>query len=417
MSAADVQVQKVRLAEVLRDTLRDNGINHAFVHGLEDPGRLGRDLDLLVQTDQLASSVRSVSRRLSRDDWRVRIHRRWNGHYWCFASPRNSNTVLEFDLFPLIRWGPSILVDRPEPLVDGGGFFRDPWAAFVKRVLVQLLAHGSGRFRQSPERLGTSMAEQRVAPVQLRRLFGDRAAGHLWHVILQRNIDELGALAPALRRALLVRSLAQPPRETVTAVTDWALNELTTSFARTPLLPVVAIVGSDETKRVSVADALAAKARDRLPAVSVEMGRLRPSNSGLSPAMISRLREIEHDRRAASDLRLVVRHGVMGNVRSDARVSTEELPSQAAPGANVIALLTDTPSLDDIDPRAAEGIVTSADWTRVGRRRTLIVALRPGTPAEAAADFILGAVADWVFAAVPAEARMPGEWGGRKAAG
>jgi hypothetical protein len=325
--------------------------------------------------------------------------------------------VLEFDVFPRIRWGPSILVDRPEPLVDGSGFFHDPWAGFVKRVLVQVLAHGNARFRQSPDRLGTSMAEQRVVPARLHRFFGDRTGGHLWHTILQRNVDELGALAPTLRRALLIRSLAQPPRETVAAVSDWALNELTTSFARTPLLPVVAIVGSDEANRVSFAEALAAKARERLPAVRVEFGQLRQGSSWLSPAVIDRLREIEHDRRAASGLGLVIRHGPMSHVRSDEHASTSGLPSQAAPAAHVIAVCTDTTGMDDIDAPPAEGIGTPPNWTRSGRRRTLIVALPAGSSADAAADVILGTIVDWVFGSAASEAQEPPEPEPRRVAG
>jgi hypothetical protein len=445
------EAEKRRLAELLAATLHSAGVNHAFVHGLDEGGRMGRDLDILVQADQLSLAVEAVRSRMHLEAWRLRVHRRRNGHFWCFAGPSGSDSVLEFDLFPRIRWGPSILVDRPEPLEGQQQFSVDPWAGFVKRILVQLLGDGAERFRRSPERLVVSAAERVHVPPRLRRLFGASSGERLWAAIEDARIDELTLLVPSLRRMLLRRSISQPPRTTVLAMMDWFANEWASRLALEPLIPVVALAGGDSATRRSLARAVAARATGQLPAIDVEV-RAWPSERLVSPGWIEdgsdrttqapsrswpsgglgpiRLVVLAVDhviesflaRRDASRLKLVVYERGLLDVIVDPRTFVPVdndaywlLLRLSRP--NLVILLIDdaaSTAAQELDPQPRPAQNThSPPWLELVRRRCVDMILPLRQPADTLACQILGCAADWMLGPDPTPRRPQSDAHGR----
>jgi hypothetical protein len=429
ITSDELQRHKRWLAELIAEALGSDKINHAFVHGLDDPDRIGRDLDVLVQADEISLAVDVISQQLKKHDWRVRAHRRRNGHFWCFTSATTSGPVLEFDLFPRIRWGLSVLVNRPEAIAERDGFPFDPWAAFVKRVLIQVLAHGVDPIKRSPERLDLSEAERMHVPLHLAALLGAAAGERLWSAIVERNLGELDTLSPRLRHALLRRSVTQPPTETLRALVDWFANEWATSLSRIPILPVVAIVGVDERRRAAVVEAMLSKAPRMLPVISVEWHRQRLLSSprrtaprggsdttesgrrgrGASlGAIASYVWEMSTDRREAAQLRLVLRDGDTSDFPMD---EPRALPlaatlSRILPKPDLTVMLVEEAA--SVPVRTA-GIAEDRDGIRQTIRLStaslVAVVVPPGQESDAA-DSIVRHVAEWMFSS--ASGRTPG---------
>jgi hypothetical protein len=426
-----LQRQKRWLAELIAEALGSDKINYAFVHGLEDPDRIGRDLDVLVQADEIDLAVEVISQQLTKHDWRVRAHRRRNGHFWCFTSATTSGPVLEFDLFPRIRWGLSVLVNRPEAIAERNGFPFDPWAAFVKRVLIQVLAHGVDPIKRSPERLDLSEAERMHVPRHLAARLGAAAGERLWSAIVDRNLDELDTLSPQLRYALLRRSVTQPPTETLRALVDWFANKWATRLSRIPILPVVAIVGVDERRRAAVVEAMLSKAPWMLPVISVEWRRQRllssprrtaprrGSDTTESPsgrrgrgaslrAIASYVREMSADRREAAQLRLVLHDEdtsdlPMGEPRA---LSLAGRLSRILPKPDLtVMLVEEAASVPVRSAGVAEGRDEIRQTIRLSTASLVAVVVLPGQESDAA-DSIVRHIAEWMFSS--ASGRTPG---------
>jgi hypothetical protein len=269
--------RKVQVARELAGSLDAAGINYAFIHGLERfPAAMGRDLDLLVQHDQMDRAVLGAMRHFRGQKWHFVAHRRLNGHYWCFVAPPDRRIVCEFDLIPCLRWGPAILVDRPHPVAGIEHFKTDPWASFVKRVLLQLLSGNTAKLHKRPEELVIADVERAVVRRSLADFVGEGLSTSLIRAIELRDFDALPSLIPSLRRAVVLRSIRQHPGAALGSVLDWARNEFAASPLAKPIVPILGIVGVDGVGKSSLLHHVEREIRARLPVLDVQTRHWRP---------------------------------------------------------------------------------------------------------------------------------------------
>jgi hypothetical protein len=269
--------RKVQVARELAGSLDAAGINYAFIHGLERfPAAMGRDLDLLVQHDQMDRAVLGAMRHFRGQKWHFVAHRRLNGHYWCFVAPPDRRIVCEFDLIPCLRWGPAILVDRPHPVAGIEHFKTDPWASFVKRLLLQLLSGNTAKLHKRPEELVIADVERAVVRRSLADFVGEGLSTSLIRAIELRDFDALPSLIPSLRRAVVLRSIRQHPGAALGSVLDWARNEFAASPLAKPIVPILGIVGVDGVGKSSLLHHVEREIRARLPVLDVQTRHWRP---------------------------------------------------------------------------------------------------------------------------------------------
>ena len=178
-----------QVAHELASRFEAVGIRYAVVHGLEHyPAFPHRDLDLLVHDHQVERAVDEAQRHFESRQLRFVAQRRINGSCWCFVAARGAGAVCEFDLIPRLRWGPAILVNGPHPLSTIGIFRVDPWASFVKRVLIQLLGGNIAKLATRLDELALSDAERQHVPEMLAGYLGKQLAGTLINTIDGRDI-------------------------------------------------------------------------------------------------------------------------------------------------------------------------------------------------------------------------------------
>ena len=157
-------------------------------------------------------AVTAAKRHFHGKNWHFVAHRRMNGLYWCFVAPPDRGMVFEFDLLSCLRWGPVTFVDRPHVLGRINNFKVDPWASFVKRVLIQLLGGNTAKLQKRPDELGITNAERPVLDRLLPAYFGEALAKSLIQAINHRDFEELRSLIPPLRKAAVVLALQATPR-------------------------------------------------------------------------------------------------------------------------------------------------------------------------------------------------------------
>jgi len=267
-----------QVAHELASRFEAVGIRYAVVHGLEHyPAFPHRDLDLLVHDHQVERAVDEAQRHFESRQLRFVAQRRINGSCWCFVAAPDARAVCEFDLIPRLRWGPAILVNGPHPLSTIGIFRVDPWASFVKRVLIQLLGGNIAKLVTRLDELALSDAERQHVPEMLAGYLGKQLAATLINTIDGRDIRNLRVMIPTLRRAIATRSLLRRPGSIVPATVDWIRNELSVSPFAKPIVPIVAIVGVDGVGKSTLVGAVKRELMDRLPILDVEIRHWRPS--------------------------------------------------------------------------------------------------------------------------------------------
>ena len=267
-----------RVAYELALAFEAAGVRHAFIHGLERfPAFTSRDLDLLVPSDQIENAVAAAERHFRSSGHRFVSHRRINGSCWCFVAASAGRTVCEFDLVPRLRWGPAILADEPRALSRIGPFRVDPWAGFVKRVLVQLLGGNIAKLSRRHEELALSDSERLHVPAVLSAYVGVTLAEMTMSAIDERDLNRLRNLIPRLRRSVVARCVTRRPRRLLAATVDWARNELAASPIARPIVPLLAVVGVDGVGKSTLVEHVRVQLRERLPVLDVQTRHWRPS--------------------------------------------------------------------------------------------------------------------------------------------
>jgi hypothetical protein len=249
-------------------------VNYGVANGLEGyPQRLGRDVDVVVDRRHLQAACVAVRAVLEERGWRVVVIKYPDLVQHFGIAPSGSESLI-IDLFPGLRWGPVWLVDQPAASHDVDGFRIDPWASFVKRVLLHVLVAPGSKFSGRPEHLLLSDAEHSAASTRLPRLLGAELAARLLSTVEQRDVAGLDVLRPQLRKALVLSSVREAPLRALRTAVQWAAMRVTLAIAP-PLMPTVGIVGPDGVDRTSVLTEVVRQAQERLrcPCVAVRHGR------------------------------------------------------------------------------------------------------------------------------------------------
>jgi hypothetical protein len=249
------------------------GIGYAVANGLEGyPQTTGRDVDVVVAPAHLQAAGEIARAVMQRNGMLPvsRCTRELMQHIG--ICPRGGNAVI-IDLFPGLRWGPVRLVEAPRPRGRVGPFAIDPWASFVKRILLHVLVAPGAKFAKAPARLDMTEAERCAAVSALPRLVGESLAAGTMAALNARDVAALERLRPRLRASLAIRSLRRPLRALATAgECIMARIRLATCPSA---MPTVSVVGPDGVGKSTLIANVArhAEARLRCPTVAVRHWR------------------------------------------------------------------------------------------------------------------------------------------------
>lgn len=268
--------------ECARDVIRAIGsrwnrgsVEYAVANGLEGyPLFTGRDIDVVVSRQHLRDAELIVGASLE-EAGRVRVTRRRRELVQLIGLCPHGGDAIVIDLFPGLRWGPVWLVTAPAHTELTDVFAVDPWASFVKRILLHVLVAPGPKFRGAPDRLRLTDGERSAAAKRLSLLVGDGLAGRLLLAVEQQDVPALELLRPRLRRSLVTTALLRHPIPTVRGIGEWLRGRV--SLAACPAaMPTVSVVGPDGVGKSTLIAEVARQARQRLRCSRVEVHHWRP---------------------------------------------------------------------------------------------------------------------------------------------
>ena len=268
----------VELAEAIAESWNRHGIEYAVTHGLEryPDGPLGRDLDVLVSSNSRADAVRIAGAVCYRSGWAFSVARREFGRSIFAVRRQGRIEVLAIDLFSELRWGPVVVVGRPEPHARKGPFKIDPWASFVKRILFHLLVGKTRRLQERKGELALTSQERQAATRGLRRYLGAALGQSVLRAIDAGDPAALRELSGRVRKRILVLSFVGSPFRSAAACLSWLRSELCHLFPRR-CAPVVALVGPDGVGKSTTIDHVKQQLEGKPPFAGVAVRHWRPN--------------------------------------------------------------------------------------------------------------------------------------------
>ena len=276
-----LEARREALEQVAR-AWNTNCIRYGVAHGLaEYPQVVGRDLDVVVERQQVAHALSTATQVLRHAHWKTALPPKLYGDR--LVAFRNGE-ALEIHLLERISWKGVALATSVRPGMSLGPFKIDPWASFTKRVLLPLLAGDYGRFRRDDSKLALMDAERAVAQSKLPTLIPDQLAAEIIRCAVRRDLAALVRLTPRVRRSLLIRAASQAPFTTATGLLKLIQRKLQAPFS--PCSPVVAVVGPDGVGKSTLLEAL--KNRQQHIFTDVEVRHWRP---GILPPLAALMRQ------------------------------------------------------------------------------------------------------------------------------
>ena len=280
----DESCRRVGIAETIAESWNRAGICHAVAHGLGNypVGPFGRDLDVFMESGQQQRALDIVANTCRENGWSLCVHRKpWVWQTFALAASGESPLAVEIDYIIRFHWGPRVLFDCPDVRSHIGPFGVDPWAAFAKRILIQVLGGESDKFRRKPQELLVTELERCQVSRRLPEFVGDPLTRELLCAVDNGDVEHLRRLAPRLRRELVLRALAQNPLKLLRICLNWIRFELELLFPR-PCAPIIAVVGPDGIGKSTVIAKAASLIREHLPFTDVVVRHWRP---GLLPSL------------------------------------------------------------------------------------------------------------------------------------
>jgi hypothetical protein len=235
---------KLALLERVARTWNQAGINYAVAHGLAGyPARTGRDLDVLVQSDQIDLAL-SLADGVFRDGrWRIAYPPAIWGKRLLATTSRGSRDMLEIHTLSALTWRNVTLANHPAPTGSIGPFKVDSWVSFAKRVVGPLLAGNLRRFSLRPEEFSATKDEIAAATERLPRLLGTTLARALVNSVCASDLTSAVSLIPRLRRSAMLRASRLHPVRSLRLASSSLWRKLRQPLC--PCAPIVAIVGPD----------------------------------------------------------------------------------------------------------------------------------------------------------------------------
>ncbi len=246
---------KVALLEAVAQAWNQAGINYAVAHGVEGyPVRTGRDLDVLVQSDQIELAL-SLAAAVFRDGaWRVAYPPAIWGKRLIAVPRSGTRGMLEVHTLSALTWRNVTLANHPTPTTWIGPFKVDPWVSFAKRVVGPLLAGDLRRFLVKPEEFSATRDELQAARNLLPLLLGTAAARALVTSIRNSDLESVRPLLTKLRRSAVGRSILLHPIRSVQLGSNSVRRKLLQPLS--PCAPIIAIVGPDGVGKSTTLEAL-----------------------------------------------------------------------------------------------------------------------------------------------------------------
>jgi hypothetical protein len=294
--------------EAVAKAWNGQGICYAVAHGLEEyPQGCGRDLDVLIQSDQVERALRVAREVLTTCGMRVvQPPPSWEPRLIAATAGRSPPKMLEIHALPGIRWASVVLADNPRPTMSIGPFEIDPWVAVAKRVILLILSGNTSKLSEKASELVVTDAEMASASARLPDLFGHNLAQTVLHGIASGSVADLERIGPALRRAAVARSAVRHPSRSTALLLGSVVRKLKRPL--TSCAPVVALVGPDGVGKTTVLNRIALDGRLVFTDVVVRHWRpwlLPPLDRLLHPAAGKVSSAGGPPRRRAGPLRLV----------------------------------------------------------------------------------------------------------------
>ncbi len=295
--------EKIAILETIAISWAAKKINFAVAHGLEAyPADIGRDLDIFVDRRQMQEASNIASRILREHGCFVVMDRKdWA---WWIIGVNTTGGVpwsIEIDLVAYMNWGPAMLINKPRPGYSIGPFAVDPWAAFVKRVLMQILGGSIEKFRKKKkDELCIHPEEKEAVQEGLVRFFGEADAVDLIKWVENKDYEAIEVAWRGLRIKLTRRTFLRRPLKSVGMIFTWARNELALSpFGKKPAIPSIALVGPDGVGKSTVLDIVRQRLSQQFPFTKIHIKHWRP---GLLPPLKlllkGKLKTPKHDGKA-----------------------------------------------------------------------------------------------------------------------
>jgi hypothetical protein len=278
------ELTKIELLNTVADTWNSQGINYAVAHGLGNyPEKLGRDLDILMSTEQVDRALIIAKNVLAEAGCVVTEPPDiWGKRLVAFLPPAESAQYIEIHTVTHLSWGPVTFSSRPSPSNTIGPFKLDPWVSFAKRILIPVLALAGAieRFRSEPRRLEIVPSERAIVGTMLPKFLGRPMAEALLELIDNHDLEGIFRLQHRLRFTVIHRfALRNLPG---TASRLWQKGWVRLRQFASPCGPIIALVGVDGAGKSTVIDALCLNPPTAFSHVEVLVRHWRP---GLLPPL------------------------------------------------------------------------------------------------------------------------------------
>ena len=219
------------------------GVRYAVAHGLEGyPDRLGRDVDVLVQASHVGVAVSAAADALEAHGLIVvHLHPIWGPRI--VAVEPTSRAMLELHLITELNWRGAALITAPNATRSVGPIAVDPELSFAKRIIAPLLAGNTDKFDCKPDEFRFDEGEAVAASSLLARIMDADLGLALHRSIGAGDVAAAIAIAPAVRRSILLRGLTRTPLRFAARSLRSVTRKLSQPFAASA--PTVALVGPD----------------------------------------------------------------------------------------------------------------------------------------------------------------------------
>lgn len=227
------------------------GLPFALLHGIEEDGSVGRDLDLLASAAQVRALADLAGQTLIAAGFAVARPPRVWGHR-IVAERGGWESMMEFHFVTAVSWRNLVFAAGAKELLLPGGTAPDSWAAFAKRVLLPLLSSPGEKFAKAAGGYLAFAHRREMLIARCAQFFGRTLTGQLFGALASGNQSKCDF--PLLRRQAIVRGFWRQPAVALRHGAWSLIRRLWVPFV--PCAPVLAVVGPDGVGKSTLLHAL-----------------------------------------------------------------------------------------------------------------------------------------------------------------